>query len=140
MAIDFLPLKKKAEQSNLHVAVKSGFRGDLAKVDVAPLSRFAIMELARQRITRSLYETFLDETGQLSVETAALNALAALEREAKANTRKPMIRLHAGSEIYNWLDQDPIGWRKAMASRLGARFDLVLGEGLVPRQYEVSYD
>ncbi|WP_019961980.1 ribonuclease E/G [Woodsholea maritima] len=136
VAIDFLPLKKKADQSNLHVAVKSNFRGDLAKIDVAPLSRFAIMELARQRITRSLYEVLLDASGRLSVESCALGALAQLEREARANSRKPMVTLKAGKAVFEWLDRDTMGWRKAMTARLGARFELVLDDAKPERAYE----
>ncbi|PWE17419.1 ribonuclease E/G [Marinicauda salina] len=135
VAIDFLPLKKKADQSALMDAVKGGFRNDPAKIDVAPPSRFAIVELSRQRLGRALHEICWERFGADSVETRALAALRALEREGRAN-RSARLRLSAGDEVFAWLDADAIGWRKAMTDRLGPRFELVAGEGYGPRAFE----
>lgn len=136
VAIDFLPLKKKADQSALDQAVRGAFKRDPAKVDITPPSRFAIVELARQRLARALHEMCWERYGVESVETRALAALRGLEREGKAN-RTARLALRCGSELHAWLDTDPIGWRKAMKSRLGDRFALEAGEGLEPRAFDV---
>ncbi len=136
VAIDFLPLKKKADQNALDQAVRGAFKRDPAKIDIAPPSRFAIVELARQRLTRALHELCWERYGVETVETRALAALRGLEREGKAN-RTARLELSCGAEIHAWLDADPIGWRKAMKSRLGDRFTLVAAQGLEPRAFDV---
>lgn len=135
VAIDFLPLKKKADQSALDGAIKAAFKGDPARIDIAPPSRFAIVELARQRIGRPLHEIMHERPGVRSVETAALDALRALEREGRANRGAKLV-LETGSDIHAWLDADPVGWRKAMNSRLGARFEVQHAERLSSRSFQ----
>ena len=136
VAIDFLPLKKKADQSALNQAMRGAFRGDPAKIDIAPASRFAIVELARQRLGRALHDICWERTGVESVETRALAALRRLEREGRAN-RSARLVVRAGKEVHAWLEADPIGWRKAMVARLGDRFSVAGGEGLAPRDFDV---
>ncbi|KAA5805484.1 ribonuclease E/G [Alkalicaulis satelles] len=135
VAIDFLPLKKRADQAALDQALRGAFRNDPAKVDIAPASRFAIVELARQRLGRALHEISWERYGVASVETAALAALRGLEREGAAN-RGARLTLQVGADIHAWLDADPIGWRKAMKSRLGERFTLELAAALGPRAHQ----
>ncbi|XBQ15440.1 MAG: ribonuclease E/G [Oceanicaulis sp.] len=124
VAIDFLPLKKKADQATLDQTLRGAFRNDPAKVDIAPASRFAVVELARQRLGRALHEICWERFGVPTVQTAALAALRGLEREARAD-RAARLELRAGLEIYDWLDADPIGWRKEASRRYGARFELI---------------
>jgi len=135
VAIDFLPMRKKADQGVLAQTLQAAFRNDPAKVDIAPASRFAIVELARQRLGRALHEIQWEHYGVDSVETCALAGLRALEREGRAN-RAARLRLIAGAEVFAWLDADPIGWRKAMKARLGERFALEAGEGRAARSFE----
>lgn len=137
VAIDFLPLKKKGDQTALEATLKSAFKNDPAKVDIAPASRFAIVELARQRIGRALHEQMWESFGVESIETAALAALRALEAEGKAN-RASQLELEAGADVHDWLTRDPIGWNKAMASRLGARFTLKASDRLAPRAFSAG--
>ncbi|MEQ8405728.1 MAG: ribonuclease E/G [Oceanicaulis sp.] len=136
VAIDFLPLKKKADQALLAQTLQGAFRGDPAKIDIAPASRFAVVELARQRLGRALHEICWERFGVESVETAALTALRALEREGRAN-RAAKLTLRAGVEVHDWLDADAIGWRKAAKHRLGERFTLERDESLPARASDV---
>lgn len=137
VAIDFLPLKKKGDQTALEATLKSAFKNDPAKVDIAPSSRFAIVELARQRLGRALHEQMWERFGVESLETRALAALRALETEGRAN-RAGQLVLEAGADVHDWLTRDPVGWNKAMASRLGARFTLKLSDRLPPRGFSAG--
>ena len=136
VAIDFLPLKKRADQKALEASIASAFSRDPAKVDIAPPSRFAIVELARQRLRRALHELQSDETGALSVETCALAALRRLEAEGRAARAKRLV-LSAGTDVADWLEADKIGWRKTMTDRLGARFALTRADSLGARDFDV---
>lgn len=137
VAIDFLPLKKKADQSQLGQTLKGAFNKDPAKVDIAPASRFAVVELARQRLGRAVHEICWDRFGVDSVETCALAALRRLEAEGRAN-RASRLRLLAGSDVHAWLAEDVIGWAAAMTARLGARFELALDDTRSARSFEVK--
>lgn len=136
VAIDFLPLKKRQDQNALDQAVRGAFKRDPAKIDIAPPSRFAIVELARQRLSRALHELCWERFGVETVETRALSALRRLEGEGRSN-RAARLELRCGSDVFTWLDRDVIGWRKAMKSRLGDRFELVGDEGLSARHFDV---
>lgn len=128
IAIDFLPLKKKADQGNLVSGLKAAFRNDPAKIDIAPPSRFGIVELARQRVQRPLHEVIYAPDGRLTVESAALKALRRLEAEGTANRSKRLV-LSAGEAVHDWLVSDAVGWKEAATNRLGPRFELVLDGG-----------
>lgn len=137
VAIDFLPLKKKADQGNLVASIKSAFRNDPAKVDIAPPSRFAIVELARQRLQRPLHEIVFERPGVETVETRALAALRSLEREAAAE-KGARLQIRAGDAIYDWLEDDPIGWHKAARHRFGDRIELKRETEFAPRAFDVK--
>lgn len=137
VAIDFLPLKKKADQGNLVSGLKAAFRNDPAKIDIAPPSRFGIIELARQRIARPLHEIMLDKRGDESVETVALRALRRLEAEGNAN-RSVRLKLIAGPDLHDWLQRDNIGWTKAMINRLGPRFEVVTSDSLANLTFNIE--
>ncbi|KPP81525.1 MAG: ribonuclease E Rne [Oceanicaulis sp. HLUCCA04] len=137
VAIDFLPLKKKGDQTALEATLKSAFKNDPAKVDIAPSSRFAIVELARQRVGRALHEQMWESFGVDSIETVALAALRALEAEGKSSRASQLV-LEAGADVHDWLTRDPVGWNKAMAARLGARFALSASARLAPRAFSAG--
>jgi Ribonuclease G/E len=136
IAIDFLPLKKKQDQSQLDQTLKGAFKRDPAKVDVAPSSRFAIVELARQRLGRALHEICLGALWRRQCGNLRARRLRRLDAEGQAK-RGGRLALLAGKEVYAWLETDPIGWSKAMKSRLGDRFELVLDEAKGARDFEV---
>ena len=78
IAIDFLPLKKRQDQNALDQAVRGAFKRDPAKIDIAPPSRFAIVELARQRLGRALHELCWERFGVETVENTRSGGLAPL--------------------------------------------------------------
>lgn len=136
VAIDFLPLKKRQDQNALDQAVRGAFKRDPAKIDIAPPSRFAIVELARQRLSRALHELCWERFGVQTVETCALAALRRLEAEGRSN-RAARLQVRCGADVFDWLEADTIGWRQAMKQRLGDRFVLEPAEGLSPRAFDV---
>lgn len=122
LAVD-LPHLPRPARKEADAAMRKAFANDPRRVEFAGLSRFGIMEIARERAERPLAEIMLDEGGALSVESAALSALRALEREGAAN-RGAQLTLRAAPEVIGWLKRDTIGWRAAMTERLGPRFEI----------------
>ena len=118
VAIDFLPLRKKADQNILAQTLSGAFKNDPAKIDIAPASRFAIVELARQRLGRALHEQMWSEYRVLSTESLALDALRACERAVRAR-RASQLTMRASKAVKSWLDEDKIGWRSAWLKSYG---------------------
>lgn len=136
IAID-LPHVPRPLRKEIDAAVRQAFARDPRPVAFAPVSRFGIVELARERRCRALRDILLDEAGARSVETCALDALRALEREAAAD-RGARLALRCGAEVHEWLAADAIGWRAAMTERIGARFTLQADPSLSPRACQVA--
>jgi ribonuclease E len=64
-----------------------------------------------------------DPDGRLSVETVALTALRAIEREARAATGR-QIACTVAPEVKAWLDAAHIDWRTELSGRIGMRWAL----------------
>jgi Ribonuclease G/E len=92
-------------------------------VQFAGLSRFGIIELARAQLRTPLHEQLRDGDGRLSVETVALSALRAIEREGRAQPGR-QIACTISPEAKAWLDAGEIDWRADLSNRIGMRWTL----------------
>ena len=128
VAVDFVHMRDRKLHTEIVQIVRRAFKRDAARVDVAPMSPFGIVELARQRTARSLSEIMLDEAGMRSIETCALLALKRLEDEGRA-VRGRRATLRVSAEIADWLGQNEAIWRDAMTERLGPRFEIESVDG-----------
>jgi Ribonuclease G/E len=97
-------------------------------VQFGGLSRFGLYELSRAQLRRPLHEQLRDAEGRLSVETVALMALRAIEREARAQTGR-QIACTVAPEVKAWLDAGEIDWRSALSGRIGMRWTLDAAPG-----------
>jgi len=136
IVIDFAPMASKNERNALFASVTSLAKKDPARVDVLPLSRFGTLEMLRRKNTRSPSDIMLGANGKKTIETIALEALRSLENEAQASAGAKL-ELQAGASVFEWLDQDHIGWQAEMANRIGSRFYLFLNESSGRLQWEV---
>lgn len=84
---------------------------------VLPPSRLGLMEISIERAFQPLAERL--ET----IETEALDAIAALEREARAQPAAHLT-ISAPAVLVQWLSDAPFDWREALAGQFGARFAL----------------
>lgn len=123
VAIDFVSLRAKSNVKLLEEAVRSAFAGDPWSVQFGGLSRFGIYELSRAQLRRPLHEQLRDADGRLSVETVALMALRAIEREGRAQAGR-QIACTVSPEVKAWLDAAEIDWRSALSGRIGMRWTI----------------
>jgi hypothetical protein len=72
---------------------------------------------------RPLRDVLLDADGRKSVETVALEALRAVEREA-ANSRGRKVIAGMTQDIADWLEAGEIPWRLALNERVGVRWEI----------------
>lgn len=127
VAIDFPNLRQKRQREEIQRTLEHAFEGDPNIVKFAPLSRFGVIEMTRSRIGRSLDEIVLCKTGDWTIETEALEALRALEREGRSSPGG-QLTLAVPQPVYDWLEGNYIDWRTPMKEKLGARFSLKTAE------------
>ena len=123
IAIDFVSLRAKSHAKQLEQAVREAFADDPWSVQFGALSRFGVFDLARAQLRTPLHEQVRDGDGRLSVETVALMALRAIEREARATSGR-QIACTVAPEVKAWLDAGEIDWRGELSNRIGMRWIL----------------
>lgn len=123
IAIDFVSLRAKSHAKQLEEAVKQAFAGDPWSVQLGGLSRFGVFDMARSQLRAPLHEQLRDPDGRLSVETVALMALRAIEREGRAQAGR-QIACTVSPEVKAWLDTAEIDWRAQLSNSLGMRWTL----------------
>lgn len=128
IAIDFVSMRAKSHRKVLEDAVRAAFEGDPWSTQLGGLSRFGVFDLARSQLRAPLHEQLRDADGRLSVETVALMALRAIEREARATTGR-QIACTIAPEVKAWLDAAEFDWRGALNNRIGMRWTLETAPG-----------
>lgn len=123
IAIDFVSLRAKSHAKQLEEAVREAFAGDPWGIQFGGLSRFGVFDLARSQLRRPLHEQLRDPDGRLSVETVALMALRAIEREARAQTGR-QIACTVAPDVKAWLDTASFDWRAQLSNTIGMRWTL----------------
>ena len=123
IALDFVSMRAKSHRAQLEAAVRGAFAGDPWSVQFGALSRFGVFDLARAQLRAPLHEQMRDDEGRLSVESVALMALRAIEREARATTGR-QIACTVASEVKAWLDGAEFDWRGGLGNRIGLRWTL----------------
>jgi ribonuclease E len=123
VAIDFVSLRAKSHLKMLEDAVRAAFAGDPWSVQFGGLSKFGVYELARAQLRTPLHEQLRDADGRLSVETVALTALRAIEREARAQMGR-QVACTVAPDVKAWLDAAEIDWRTELSNRIGMRWTI----------------
>jgi Ribonuclease G/E len=122
-AIDFVSMRANENKKAVEAALKTAAANDPWGAIFAPMSRFGVVELTRAQYMRPVKDVLLDPDGRKSVETVALEALRAIEREtAHARGRKVICGLSA--EVADWLEAGEIPWRPALNDRIGVRWEI----------------
>lgn len=123
IAIDFVSMQAKSHNTELERAVRAAFADDPWSIQFGGLSRFGVYELSRAQLRTPLHELICDPDGRLSVETIALMALRAVEREGAAQGGR-QIACTVAEEVKAWLDSELVEWRSALSNRIGMRWTL----------------
>jgi len=125
--IDFPNLRQARQREKLYDAICTSFETDPNTVKIAPVSRFGTVELTRAKTGRSLEELMLDSAGYPTVETQALRALRVLEREGRSSPGAKLV-LSVPDVVFSWLKAKHIDWEQSISERLGARFEIAIGD------------
>ena len=123
--IDFVAMNEPASRRG----VVQRFRDQLAlylgrSSDVLELTRFGVCEAAVARRIRPLR----DAVAASAAEREALDALRMIETAGEQN-RAGRIKARVSGPAADWLGADTIGWREAMAGRIGPRWTIEPADG-----------
>ena len=122
--IDFVSLRRPKLRERLNQELRALSRNDPAEVVFGPVDAFDVCVLQRARSYASIASLLLDEQGAPTPETLALDGLRALQREAAAQRGRRLV-LSLPPRAHAWLmAHESLGWRAALAERIGARFDI----------------
>jgi Ribonuclease G/E len=126
-AVDFAALTDVKTRAKVETVLKASLKVDPAETRCGTIDQFGVCIFQRQRKTRSVLELLL-EPGQsgrdpavLSVESRSLEAIRQLETQAYTD-RGARLVLRVPNDVHAWLNADTIGWKTALAAKIGARF------------------
>lgn len=103
------------------------------KTEILPVSKFGIVEIARQKHRPNLQETLL-ESGKKQIETIAIDAINALAK-ALAVSKGALVKLAIHSEIIEFLQNAPFDWKTYLQEKIGGRYELCENDKL--EEFEV---
>jgi len=129
LLIDFPNFRKRKVQADVWQTFKDGFNDDPDMPKIAPYSRFGTIEMTRTRRGPSIAQIMMGKDGEPTTETIALRGLRRLTTEASVEGGARLV-LQLPEAAFQWLEADTIGWRKALAARIGERFRIVSGANI----------
>ncbi len=123
--VDFVSMNEPASRRG----VVQRFRDQLAlylgrSSDVLELTRFGVCEAAIARRVRPLR----DAVSASAAEREALDVLRLLETAGEQD-RAGRLKARVSGAAAEWLGADPIGWREALAGRIGPRWTIETADG-----------
>jgi ribonuclease E len=124
VVVDFIDVTRPENKEAVNRAVKEALKDDRARVRVAPMSEFGLVEITRRRsgpsLRQVLHEGCPSCRGRGVVRTAGSAALRALrEARALAAGGKAGLRVRASPEVAAWLRER----RAAAVESLGLRLE-----------------
>ena len=129
LLIDFPNFRKRKVQADVWQTFKDGFNDDPDMPKIANYSRFGTIEMTRTRRGPSIAQIMMGTDGEPTTETLALRGLRRLTTEASVDGGARLV-LQVPEAAFQWLEADTIGWRKALAIRIGERFRIVSGANI----------
>jgi hypothetical protein len=118
LLVDFVGVKQPENRRRTVQAFRDALASYIGRSsDVLDLSRLSVCEAAIARRARPIADALAAPAG----EREALDALRLIESVAQQN-RGARVVATLSEAAAGWLERDTIGWRGALADRIGARW------------------
>ncbi len=110
--IDFIDMTKNSNRKKVYTAMKKELRKDRAKVAVAEISDFGILEMTRERTGLSILDSITEScdvcnaSGRIISKDTLLTRIDFWLRDYKKNHKNLRIKLHLNSEIAAYLKNE----------------------------------
>jgi ribonuclease E len=139
IVVDFIDMRDKKNIREVEKAMREGLKKDRAKTDVAPISKFGLMELSRQRLRPSIesksYQTCSHCKGRgtiMSVEASAVSFMRRIQTGLSAGKVvevKGVVPLDVCSYILNKKRDDIIALEKRHKVKISVEPDTTMTPG-----------
>ncbi|MBM3489347.1 MAG: ribonuclease E/G, partial [Alphaproteobacteria bacterium] len=146
VVIDFIDMEDARNNRSVERRLKDSLKTDRARVQIGRISNFGLMELSRQRLRPSLYETSSVQcphcagSGYVrSTESAALHVLRAIEEEA-VRERAAQVTVHVPTAIALYLLNQKRDHVNRIHERYGLRALIYGAEDLIPPNFRLEID
>lgn len=136
IAVDFVSMRQEESRKAVSAAFKIALGTLPWTQQMAPMSRFGVIECAIEQLLTPLHEILLGPDGRVTAETAALDVLRAIEREGAAYGGRRILA-RAPQAVLDWLNAGLPQWRDALQSRIGPRFELQTAADLPLGKFDV---
>ena len=144
IVVDFIDMEENRNQHAVERRMKDAMRSDRARIQIGSISHFGLLEMSRQRLRLSIYESIsnlcphCDGTGRIrSIDTAALQLLRSIEEEAQ---KGKMNELHitAHRDVVLFI----LNQKRSAIADIENRFDLTVilltDDNLIAPEYKVD--
>ena len=141
---DFIDMRESKHRTSVERSLRSHLRRDRARVRVARMSRFSLIEMTRQRVRESLKRTTYDQcptctgTGYVkSVESVSLEVLRELQLHF-VDHPKAKATVVCGNEVADYLKQRKQGSLDRVSERFGQEIELVVSREFRREEFKVG--
>ena len=144
IVIDFIDMEVNRNQTQVERRLKEAMKNDRARIQLGRISPFGLLELSRQRLRPSLFETtfepcqYCDGTGaRRSTESTALYVLRAIEEEGMRR-RSAHLVVHVPTEIALYILNNKRRTLAAMETDYEFTISLTGDDSLIPPDHRIE--
>jgi len=144
VVIDFIDMEENRNQHAVERRLKEAMKSDRARIQIGRISHFGLLELSRQRLRPSLFETsttvcpHCKGTGFIrSIESTALHILRAVEEEGLRN-RSAEISVKVAAAVALYILNQKRERLAEIEERYGFRVYLESDESLTPPDHKID--
>jgi ribonuclease E len=145
IVIDFIDMESSRNNAKVERQLKEAMRGDRARIQLGKISPFGLLELSRQRLRPSLFETSFEPcphcsgTGILrSIESAALHVLRHIEEEG-VRLRNGEITIHVPTKIALYILNQQRGALGEIEKRYEFSVTVSADDTLIPPNFRLDH-
>ncbi len=144
IVIDFIDMENTRNQIQVERRLKEAMRQDRARIQLGRISPFGLMELSRQRLRPSLFETSFGPCPHCggsgfrrSTESTALHVLRAIEEEGLRRPKSSLI-IHVSVTVALYI----LNAKRPAVAELESRYELTVtfagDDSLIPPQHRIE--
>ena len=144
IVIDFIDMENSRNQVQVERRLKDAMRHDRARIQLGRISPFGLMELSRQRLRPSLFETSFGPCPHCggsgfrrSTESTALHVLRAVEEEGLRRPKGSLI-VHVPGTVALYI----LNMKRTAVAELESRYELTVSfasdDTLIPPQHRIE--
>jgi ribonuclease E len=144
VVIDFIDMENTRNQIQVERRLKDAMRQDRARIQLGRISPFGLMELSRQRLRPSLFETSFGPCPHCSgsgfrrsTESTALHILRAIEEEGLRRSKSSLV-VHVPVTVALYI----LNAKRPAVAELESRYELTVtfagDDSLIPPQHRIE--